>query len=121
MDVSRASAASVMAAAWALQVYIELNISYIVWDDSGITLGVSRTLAETGEIRPTPLSDRVEGYSSTLWMLIHAATFRIVDDPAAGLRVAQIATLLLTIVDIGLVFALACRLDRTSTRLNSSH
>lgn len=110
MAVSWAAAGAIIAAAWALHVYIALNFSHVAWDDSGITLGFSRTLAETGEIRPTPLSDRVEGYSSTLWMLIHAATFRIVDDPAAGLRVAQIATLLLTIVDIGLVFALACRL-----------
>jgi hypothetical protein len=110
MAVSWAAAGAIIAAAWALHLYIALNFSHVAWDDSGITLGFSRTLAETGEIRPTPLSDRVEGYSSTLWMLIHAVTFRIVDDPATGLRVAQIATLLLTIVNIGLVFAFGRRL-----------
>ena len=42
------------------------------WDDSAITLGFARTFALTGRIEPTPGSGIVEGYSTTLWMLLMA-------------------------------------------------
>jgi hypothetical protein len=104
------AAGGILAIAAALHLYISASFAHLAWDDSAITLGFSRTFAETGSIRPTPLSDRVEGYSSTLWMLGNALTFLVVEAPEQGLKVAQIATLVLTIVNICLVFLLGCRL-----------
>ncbi|UEM21436.1 hypothetical protein JL100_001260 [Skermanella mucosa] len=48
------------------------------WDDGAITLAFSRTFAESGLIALTPVSEQVEGYSSTAWFLINAviALFR---------------------------------------------
>jgi hypothetical protein len=40
------------------------------WDDGAITLAFSRTLSESGKIALTPYSEAVEGYSSTLWMVV---------------------------------------------------
>lgn len=48
------------------------------WDDGAITLAYSRTFAESGLIALTPVSEEVEGYSSSAWFLINAvmALFR---------------------------------------------
>lgn len=47
------------------------------WDDSAITLAFARNLAKYGDIVSTPLTGRVEGYSTFLWMFIHAVFFRL--------------------------------------------
>ena len=57
------------------------------WDDSGITLAFSRNLARYGDIFPTPLNGRVEGYSSFLWMALNALFFRL------GLQENSVVTL----------------------------
>ena len=46
------------------------------WDDSAITIAFSKTLALTGDIRPSVYSDRVEGYSSFLWMMLNCLFFK---------------------------------------------
>jgi hypothetical protein len=50
---------------------------HYTWDDSAITLAFAHTFVETGDIKPTPLSDRVEGYSTFLWMLFMTIPFRL--------------------------------------------
>lgn len=47
------------------------------WDDSGITLAFSKNLARFGDIFPTPLNSRLEGYSSFLWMALNTFFFKL--------------------------------------------
>jgi hypothetical protein len=89
----------------AFQIAIAWNFRALTWDDSAITLGFSRTLAMTGRIEPTPGSGIVEGYSTTLWMLLMAAVATVVRNPYTLLAVAKIATLLLNIASLFLVRA----------------
>ena len=65
----------------------------ITWDDSAITLGFARTLALSGEIRPTLLSERVEGFSTPLWMAINAGAYAALRDSDALLVFAKTASL----------------------------
>ncbi len=65
------------------------------WDDSAITLAFARNLATYGDFVPTPLTGRVEGYSTFLWMIIHAGFFRLGFDTGTVLILAKsLATLL---------------------------
>jgi hypothetical protein len=65
--------------AFLAQIVIAWRFQYLTWDDSDITLGFSRTFAHTG--KPTPGSGIVEGYSTTLWMLLMAAAAKIASSP----------------------------------------
>ena len=49
------------------------------WDDGAITLAFSRTLSEHGVIALTPVSDPVEGYSSTMWMGLMALAHKAIN------------------------------------------
>jgi hypothetical protein len=40
------------------------------WDDGAITAAFSRTLAETGRFALTPVSEKVEGFSSVAWVFL---------------------------------------------------
>jgi hypothetical protein len=40
------------------------------WDDGAITAAFARTLAESGRFALTPLSEKVEGFSSVTWVLL---------------------------------------------------
>src|SRR5258708_1418353 len=60
------------------QVFVAWRFWELTWDDSAITLGFSRTFAYTGRIEPTPGSGIVEGYSTTLWMLLMAAAAKVI-------------------------------------------
>ena len=82
------------------QVIVAWRFWSLTWDDSAITLAFARTLAHTGRIEPTPGSGIVEGYSTTLWMLLMAAAARFVTSPTTLLAVAKISTLLLNIANI---------------------
>jgi len=70
---------------WGLALFIALVLLLTLvvrawpytWDDSAITLAFSRNLAHYGDIVPTPLNERVEGYSSFLWMVLNAIFFRL--------------------------------------------
>jgi hypothetical protein len=73
------------------------------WDDSAITLGYARTFALTGRIEPTPGSGIVEGYSTTLWMLLMALIAKLAISPGALLVAAKISTILLNIMNVSLV------------------
>ncbi|MCC7049460.1 MAG: hypothetical protein IT562_22315 [Alphaproteobacteria bacterium] len=81
----------------------------IAWDDGAITLGFARTLARHGEIRPSLWSDRVEGYSTPLWMLINAGAYRVIQSPAGLLQFATSASLALNIASLAALFAILRR------------
>jgi len=85
------------------QIIVAWRFWGITWDDSAITLGFSRTFALTGHIEPTPGSGIVEGYSTTLWMLLMALAAKFVGTPAALLAVAKISTLILNLINLLLI------------------
>ena len=68
-----------------------------------ITLGFARTFAHTGRIEPTPGSGIVEGYSTTLWMLLMAVAAKIASTPQTLLVIAKISTLLLNVLNLFLL------------------
>ncbi len=85
------------------QVFVAWRFWGLTWDDSAITLGFARTFAQTGRIAPTPGSEIVEGYSTTLWMLLMSLASKLATTPAALLATAKIATLLLNIANLFLL------------------
>jgi hypothetical protein len=95
-----------VAAACLAHVAAALLFHPITWDDSAITLGFARTFAESGKISPTFLSDRVEGYSTPLWMLVNAGAYLALRDPGSLLLFAKTASLALNIANIVFLFAL---------------
>ncbi|WP_035353247.1 hypothetical protein [Edaphobacter aggregans] len=107
---SQSSGASSPVALWAsrslvllaliVQIAVALRFWAITWDDSAITLGFARTLALTGRIEPTPGSGIVEGYSTTLWMLLMAAAAKLLPSPSALLTFAKLSTLVLNLANI---------------------
>lgn len=77
------------------------------WDDMAITLGFARTLADTGMIAPTPLSDPVEGTSSLLWMALNAAIYKLHGDAGVLFAQAKLLSIALLLLDVAMVFAVA--------------
>ena len=73
------------------------------WDDGAITMAFARTFAHTGTLQGTPGSGIVEGYSTTLWMLVLTALARVFGSPAALLAAAKILTCLLNLANLLLV------------------
>jgi hypothetical protein len=94
---------ALVALALVAQVAVAWRYWNLTWDDAAITLGFARTFAFTGRIEPTPGSGIVEGYSTTLWMLLMAAAARLVSSPAALLAFAKICTLLLNLANVLLI------------------
>jgi hypothetical protein len=82
------------------QIIVAWRFWSLTWDDSAITLGFARTFALTGRIEPTPGSGIVEGYSTTLWMLLMTIAAKFAATPAALLVIAKISTLLLNLANI---------------------
>ncbi|HNY13485.1 MAG TPA: glycosyltransferase family 39 protein [Candidatus Wallbacteria bacterium] len=76
------------------------------WDDSAITIAFSKTLAATGDIRPSAYSDRVEGYSSFLWMLINWTFFKCGAGESAALFLSKILAALFNAATAGLLYFL---------------
>lgn len=82
-------AASVMLLAWyfssvyAMTVRLDGNTTTVVLpqDDAYITLNYARTLASGGGIRWHPGADRVEGFSSFLWVIIASAFYSLTSNP----------------------------------------
>ena len=113
VNPSKSSSASPSLALWssralvllalAAQVVIAIRFWQLTWDDSAITLGFSRTFAFTGRVEPTPGSGIVEGYSTTLWMLIMAAAAKLISSPSALLTFAKLSTLALNLANILLI------------------
>lgn len=91
---------ALVALAFVAQIVVAFRFWHLTWDDSAITLGFARTFASTGRIEPTPGSGIVEGYSTTLWMLLMAAAAKLVASPSALLATAKISTLLLNLANI---------------------
>lgn len=58
------------------------------WDDGSITLAFARTFAESGRIALTPPSETVEGFSSPLWFLLLAGTYRVLPLDFGGMILA---------------------------------
>ena len=85
------------------QVFVAWRFRELTWDDSAITLGFSRTFAYTGRIEPTPGSGIVEGYSTTLWMLLMAAVAKVISSPVWLLAFAKISTLVLNLINVVLI------------------
>lgn len=94
---------SLLAIALLAQIIVAWRFWHLTWDDSAITLGFARTFAHTGKIEPTPGSGIVEGYSTTLWMLLMAIAAKLAPTPSALLVVAKISTLLLNLANIVLI------------------
>jgi hypothetical protein len=84
------------------------------WDDSAITLAFSRNLVRYGDIIPSQFSDRVEGYSSFLWMLVNAIffSFGLRQDHVLGIAKGLSASL--TLINIVLFWNLARHYIRSS-------
>jgi hypothetical protein len=82
------------------QIFVAWRFWHVSWDDSAITLGFARTFALTGRIEPTPGSGIVEGYSTTLWMLLMTAAAKFFVSPSALLAAAKISTLLCNLANI---------------------
>ncbi|WP_143052479.1 hypothetical protein [Streptomyces sp. cf386] len=59
------------------------------WDDGSITLAFARTFADSGQIALTPASETVEGFSSPLWFLLMAGTFRVLPLDFDGMILAS--------------------------------
>lgn len=55
------------------------------WDDGAITAAFSRTLATTGQFALTPLSEKVEGFSSVTWVFLLAVPYYIFHSTVATL------------------------------------
>lgn len=85
------------------QVFVAFRFWHITWDDSAITVGFARVFAATGRIEPTPGSGIVEGYSTTLWMLLLSFAAKFIRNPASLLAFAKIATLVLNLANILLI------------------
>ena len=89
--------------AFVMQIFVAWRFRSLTWDDSAITLGFARTLAQTGRIEPTPGSGIVEGYSTTLWMLLMALAAKFAAHPSMLLAVAKLSTLLLNLANLLLI------------------
>ncbi len=85
------------------QIVVAWRFWALTWDDSAITLGFARSFAHTGRIEPTPGSGIVEGYSTTLWMLLMTVAAKLVSSPSALLAFAKISTLVLNLANILLI------------------
>lgn len=85
------------------QIFVAWRFWAITWDDSAITLGFARTFAHTGRIEPTPGSGIVEGYSTTLWMLLMALAAKVISSPSVLLAFAKISTLVLNLLNLVLI------------------
>ncbi len=79
------------------------------WDDSAITLGLSKNLVLLGDMRPGLFSDRVDCTSSFLWMALNSAGFVLHRSPDLLLLCAKAAGLLLNAVNIVLLYMLLGR------------
>jgi hypothetical protein len=73
------------------------------WDDGAITMAFARTFAHTGIIEATPGSGILEGYSTTLWMLVLSALAKAASSSAALMTAAKILSCLLNMLNIVLV------------------
>lgn len=74
------------------------------WDDSAITIGFSRNLIRYGDIIPSQYSDRVEGYSTFLWMVINSIFFWLGFGEGQVLNIAKILSSLFAVINI-LIFS----------------
>ncbi|MGD8406890.1 MAG: hypothetical protein PVJ21_24740 [Anaerolineales bacterium] len=72
------------------------------WDDSAITLAFSRNLVKYGDIIPSQFSDRVEGYSTFLWMIINTLFFLLGFGEDTVLSIAKILSTTLAVINITL-------------------
>lgn len=79
------------------------------WDDSAITLGYARTLAQTGRVSFGRYGEVVEGSSSFLWMLICAGIAHATKTPEGLLRAAQGVCAVLYVVNVVMTYLLARR------------
>ena len=91
-----------------LFVFLALVVLYWgnTWDDSAITLAFSRNLAKYGDITPSQFSDRVEGYSTALWMFINTGFFLLGLSEQSVLVLAKCISTFLTLINILLFWRL---------------
>ncbi len=85
------------------QPFFVLTFWSLTWDDSAITMAFARTLALTGHIEGTLGSGIVEGYSTTLWMLVLAGAAHFTSGPAALLVAAKLLACALNLLNVVLV------------------
>jgi hypothetical protein len=109
---TRALAVTLFVLALAAQPLLASFFRADTWDDSAITVAYAQTFAHTGVVEATPGSGIVEGYSTTLWMLVLAGIAKFVATPSALLGAAKVLSCLLNIANILLVRALIRRWGR---------
>jgi hypothetical protein len=85
------------------QIIICWHFRALTWDDAAITLGFARTFAHTGRIEPTHGSGIVEGYSTTMWMLLMAGAAEFLPTPASLLLFAKLSTLLFNLANLVMI------------------
>ena len=77
------------------------------WDDGAITLAFARTLAHSGRIALTPVSETVEGFSTPLWFFLLAAMERMTHlDFSFFVRSSQIGAALCTALAVVVFYRL---------------
>ncbi len=77
------------------------------WDDGAITLAFARTLAHSGKIALTPVSETVEGFSTPLWFFLLAAMERVTNfDFTSFIRSSQIGAALCTALAMAVFYRL---------------
>jgi hypothetical protein len=79
------------------------------WDDAAITAAFSRTFGETGRIALTPVSQTVEGYSSTLWFLLLSVPYLFTHNPDAGLIWMKILSAVFATLSLPVIYWISLR------------
>lgn len=89
-------------------VHMILSIYYRdeTWDDSAITLGFAKNIIEHQDFIPGQYSDRCEGSSAFLWVLINAAIYSLVKSPATLLTAAKTSSILCNLINAVLLYKL---------------
>src|ERR1700712_5559631 len=83
------AALALFASVFAVHGVIALVVGTRGWDDGSITVAFARTFADSGRIAMTPLPGVGEGSSSPFWMLLLAATFRVLPLDFNGMLLAS--------------------------------
>ena len=101
------SVGGLLIAVFALHALFALAVGTHGWDDGAITMGYANTFADTGRIALTPPSEVVEGFSSPLWFLLLAGTYRLIPLDFGGMILAaQLWTAFFAAVGAAVLYAL---------------
>ena len=91
------------------QLVLTLHHLKFSWDDAAITAAFSRTWAQSGRFALTPVSETVEGYSSTLWFLLLSVPYFFTHHPDTGLIWMKILSAVFAALCLPLIYRIALR------------